>query len=150
MFNSKEVFDLLPCVQLRCNSFKARAEMEVPGLKLIICSTLRDKESQDALYQIGRRGIAGERVVTNAKGGDSFHQYGVAFDVLPLIYGKSAYTLQDGDEVSDPLWQTLGRIAEEEGLEWGGRWKTFKEGPHFQYTGGLSLNELKSGAVPTE
>lgn len=150
MYDSRKLEDLLPCVRKRAIIAIARWESEIPGIKIIVCATLRDKECQDALYQIGRRGIAGERVVTNAKGGDSFHQYCVAFDIFPLRGGKPILSSADGDEVSDPIWQTIGRIGKEEGLEWAGEWPHFKEAPHFQYTGGLNLNELKSGAVPTE
>ena len=30
------------------------------------------------------------------------------------------------------------------GLEWGGDWTGFKDWPHFQYTGGLSLAQCRS------
>jgi peptidoglycan L-alanyl-D-glutamate endopeptidase CwlK len=33
-------------------------------------------------------------------------------------------------------------------LEWGGDWKSLKDYPHFQYTFGLSLSELRSGKKP--
>lgn len=148
MFDSRDLDELLPCVRERAVSFIARAELAL-GLKIIVCSTFRDDESQNALYQIGRRGIVGEHPVTNAKGGDSFHQYRVAFDIFPLRGGKPIFGQDDGKNLSDPVWQKLGEIAKEEGLVWGGTWTSFPEGPHFQYVQGLTLNELKLGNVPS-
>lgn len=149
MYESRDLSELLPCVQKRATSFLARAEIAL-GLKLVVCSTYRDAENQDGLYSVGRRGIVGEKVVTNAKGGDSFHQYRVAFDIFPLRGGKSIFGQSDGDQLSDPVWHRLGEIAAEEGLEWGGNWHSFPEGPHFQYTGGLTLKDLKDGSVPSD
>jgi peptidoglycan L-alanyl-D-glutamate endopeptidase CwlK len=147
MYDSRSLEDLLPVVRGRAVSFIARAEVEL-DIKLIITSTYRDKDKQDALYAIGRRGIAGERIVTKCRGGDSFHQYRIAFDIFPVRNGKPVLFQEDGDEVRDPIWQSLGKIAKECGLEWGGDWRSFPEGPHFQYTGGLTLSELKAGGVP--
>lgn len=147
--DSRDLHDLLPFVRDKAISFIARAEMEIPGLKLVVSQTYRSPESQDELYQIGRRGVTGEKIVTNCKGGDSFHQYRIAFDVFPLRYGKPILFESDGDEVSDPVWQKLGEIAEECGLEWAGRWNHNREGPHFQDSHGLTLAQLKAGNVPT-
>lgn len=146
MYNSRSLEDLLPPAQTRAISFIAAAELEIPGLKVIVCSTYRDIESQDALYAQGR--TAPGKIITNAKGGQSFHNYRVAFDVFPTLYGKPILFEADGDQVSDPIWQKLGSIAEANGLEWGGRWKTFCEGPHFQYTGGLTIEDLRNGLTP--
>lgn len=143
MKESRSLQDLVPEVRDKAITFIARCESEIPGLKMVVCCTLRPKEIQDALYNLGRRGIEGERTVTNCKGGDSIHQYGRAFDVFPLLAGKPILFESDGDEVTDPIWQTIGRIGEECGLEWAGRWKHNTEGPHFQDMGGLTLAQLK-------
>jgi peptidoglycan L-alanyl-D-glutamate endopeptidase CwlK len=147
MLNSRSLEDLLPCVQSRAVAFIAQAELQIPGLKMIVCSTYRDIESQNALYAQGR--TAPGRIVTNAKGGESNHNFRVAFDVFPTLHGKPILFEKDGDEVSDPIWQKLGEMGEANGLEWGGRWKHFTEAPHFQYTGGLSTEELRNGLVPS-
>jgi peptidoglycan L-alanyl-D-glutamate endopeptidase CwlK len=44
------------------------------------------------------------------------------------------------------VWQQVGKLGKAAGLEWAGEWKRFKESPHFQYTGGLTLAQLRSGA----
>ena len=106
---------------------------------MLITSTYRDIESQNALYDQGR--TTEGRIVTNAKGGESFHNYRCAIDIVPLVCGKPDW---DG---SHPIWQQIGELGEKAGLEWAGRWKSFKEMAHFQYTNGLTLAQLKEGAV---
>lgn len=106
------------------------------GLPLLITQTLRTKAEQDKLYAQGR--TAPGKIVTNAKGGDSFHNYGVAFDVCFFVNKRASYT---GD------WEKIGKIAESIGLEWGGRWSKFVDKPHFSYTAGYSLEDFKKKKV---
>jgi peptidoglycan LD-endopeptidase CwlK len=70
------------------------------------------------------------------------HNFGLAFDVVPLNAGKPIWN------VSDPVWKDVGQIGKGCGLEWAGDWKTFKEYAHFQYTAGLSLAEIREGKRP--
>lgn len=136
MINSRKIFDLLPEVASRCTMHKARCEMEL-GIELLITSTYRDEESQNALFAQGRTAPGG--IVTRARGGESFHQYRVAYDVVPVQAGKPVW------DAADPLWQEVGRIGKECGLEWAGDWRDFPEYPHFQYTQGLTLADFKQG-----
>jgi len=135
MINSRNINDLLPNVQVRVEKFIELCDEE--GIDLLITSTYRDNESQGELYEQGRTRPG--KVVTNAKPGESWHNYRCAIDVVPLINGKPNW---DG---SDPIWETIGELGERAGLEWAGRWRTFKELAHFQYTGGLTLADLKAG-----
>ena len=107
------------------------------GIELIITSTLRDNEAQNELFAQGRTKAG--RVVTNARGGDSFHNYAVAYDVVPVVAGKPIW------EAENPIWQEVGRIGRECGLEWAGDWRSFREFPHFQFTNGLTLADFKAG-----
>lgn len=133
MINSRRVEDLNPKVRALCESFLLKCKSE--GIDVIITSTYRDNESQNALYAQGRT-IPGQKV-TNARGGESFHNYKVAFDFAPIINGKPSW--------DDPkIFENCGRIAESLGLEWAGRWKTFKELAHCQYTGGLTIKDLQA------
>ena len=75
---------------------------------------------------------------TNAKAGQSFHNWHVAFDFCPIVGGKAVWN-------DDALWTKCGEIAEGVGLEWAGRWKKFNETAHCQYTGGLSLADFQAG-----
>jgi peptidoglycan L-alanyl-D-glutamate endopeptidase CwlK len=63
--------------------------------------------------------------VTNACCGESWHNYGMAFDAVPLQDGKPQ--MKDKD-----LWEKFGKQAETIGLTWGGRWKSFIDLVHFQ------------------
>lgn len=136
MINSRKLEDLLPQVRSRVEAFLKAAEEA--GIDLLVTSTYRDNASQDALYAQGR--TAPGKVVTNAKAGQSYHNYRCAVDVVPLRNGKPVW------DTKDPVWQTVGRLGKAAGLEWAGDWKRFKEFPHFQYTGGLTLAQLQQGA----
>jgi peptidoglycan L-alanyl-D-glutamate endopeptidase CwlK len=104
------------------------------GIDLIITSTYRDYEAQDALYAIGRTKPG--KKVTNAKGGESYHNFKVAFDVVPIVGGKCVW---DDNE----LWKKLGALGKSLGLEWAGDWKSFKELCHFQLTNGRTLADFR-------
>jgi len=92
------------------------------------------------LYAQGR--TTPGKIVTRAKGGNSFHQYKVALDFVPLRDGKAVWgtTGEDGK-----LWQKAIDIAKSVGFESASEWKTFKELPHLQITLGLTLADLKAG-----
>ena len=131
---SRKIEDLLQPVSTRCRQFIRKCEDA--GIDVIITSTYRSIEEQNKLYQQGRS-IPGNRV-TNAKGGDSFHNWRVAFDFAPLKHGKI-----DWNDVE--LFKRCGEIAESCGLEWGGRWSKLRDYPHCQYTQGLTLADFKEG-----
>ena len=136
MINSRSLDDLLPPVKERVEKFLNAAK--AAGIDLLITSTYRDNASQDALYAQGRT-TPGKKV-TNAKAGQSWHNYKCAVDVVPIVAGKPRW------DVKDEVWQQVGALGKAAGLEWAGDWKKFKEYPHFQYTGGLTLAQLQSGA----
>jgi peptidoglycan L-alanyl-D-glutamate endopeptidase CwlK len=93
------------------------------GYGLIVTQGLRTFAEQDALFSKGRRGIKGERKVTNARGGQSYHNFGLATDFAFLVNGKISW--------DEKLYKNIGRWAEAVGLEWGGNWK-FVDLPHVQ------------------
>jgi peptidoglycan LD-endopeptidase CwlK len=144
MINSRDLKDLLPAVAAKASAFKSACL--VAGIDILITSTYRDSESQAALYAKGRTALGNNPrpgkpmgdTVTNAQSGTSFHNYRCAFDFVPIIDGKPVWN-------DDNLFTRCGIIAESVGLEWAGRWRTFKELAHCQYTGGLSITDLKNG-----
>lgn len=136
MVNSRDLSDLLPVVRERAQKFIQLAH--AAGIDLLVTSTYRDNDSQNALYAQGR--TAPGRIVTNARAGQSWHNYRCALDVVPLVNGKPAWNAKD------EVWQTVGKLGKQAGLEWAGDWKKFKEYPHFQYTGGMTLAQLQAGA----
>ena len=135
MINSRSLDDLAPPAKQRALAFIAAASAK--GIDLLVTSTYRDSESQDALYAQGR--TTPGNIVTRAKAGQSWHNWRCALDVVPLVNGKAIWDDQ-------ALWKQVGEIGKSCGLEWAGDWKTFKEYPHFQYTGGLTLAQLQQGA----
>lgn len=122
------------------------------GLEVLIYGTLRTLEEQARLWRRGRsssliervieelvrRGKTwvaelirtvgpqpGKRIVTHALPGESAHNYGYAFDAVPLVHGKPAW--------NDPeLLKEMGEIGKSVGLEWAGDWKRFREQVHFE------------------
>lgn len=139
MIESRKIEDLHPVVQAMCRKFIE--ECEKVDIEIILTSTYRDKERQDALYAKGRL-FKGAKV-TNAKGGQSFHNWRVAFDVVPMEHGKP-------DWDNEQLWLSIGHIGKTCGLEWGGDFRSFKDKPHFQYTGGLTLADFNHGKTLSE
>ncbi len=133
MVSSRSLIDLSPEVRKVC-------EMHVHGCKnagieLLITSTFRDCEAQDELYQHGRQPADQRKIVTNARGGQSWHNFRTAWDVVPLIGGKCVWDDQ-------PLWQRIIQIGKAVGAEAGAEWRTFPDLPHFQYVPkGLTLIE---------
>ena len=109
--------------------------------------TLRTIAEQNALYAQGRTKPGAK--VTNAKGGQSYHNYGLAIDIVLLIdkdkngtFETASWDLKtdfDGDGKSD--WQEIVAIFKRYGWEWGGDWK-FVDAPHFQKTYGKSISQL--------
>lgn len=135
MINSRNLNDLVPPVKLKVERFMGLCVANT--IDILVTSTYRDYESQDALYAQGR--TAPGKIVTNSKGGESFHNFHCAVDVVPLVNGKPDW---DG---SHPIWDKVGALGKEAGLDWAGEWETFKELAHFQYTGGLTLEQLRDG-----
>ena len=135
MINSRSLDDLAPPVKQRALAFVEAAKAK--GIDLLVTSTYRDSDSQNALYAQGR--TAPGNIVTRAKAGESWHNWRCALDVVPLVNGKAIWDDQ-------AMWKQVGEIGKSCGLEWAGDWVTFKEFPHFQYTGGMTLAQLQQGA----
>lgn len=110
-------------------------KLEHEGVSVIVTCAYRSPEEQARLYARGRQ--APGRIVTFAPPGKSFHQWRVAYDVAPVVDGKIPW--DDWD-----IWNLIGELGEAAGLEWGGRWKKFREGPHFQLTAGLSVDRISN------
>jgi peptidoglycan L-alanyl-D-glutamate endopeptidase CwlK len=139
MINSRNLDDLHPIVRDKAKAFLAKSKD--CGIDLLVTSTYRDNESQAALYAQGRTKPG--NIVTNAKPGQSWHNWRCAFDVVPLRFGKPVWATSGKD---GELWRQIGEIGESVGLEWAGRWTgKLREMAHFQYTAGLTLADFKSG-----
>jgi len=139
MINSRDLNDLHPVVKVKAQAFLDKAKSV--GIDLLITSTYRDQESQAALYEQGRTKPG--QIVTNARPGQSWHNWRCAFDVVPIRNGKPVWGTSGKD---GELWRTVGELGESVGLEWAGRWNgKLREMAHFQYTNGMSLADFQSG-----
>ncbi|MEN8699707.1 M15 family metallopeptidase [Bacillus infantis] len=120
------------------------------GINIVITQDFRSIEEQDKLYAKGR--TAGGDIVTNAKGGESYHNFGLAIDFALLsINGAVIWDMNyDGNGNSRADWDEVVEIAKGLGFEWGGDWRSFKDYPHLQYDFGLSIWELQRGKRPPE
>lgn len=139
MINSRKIEDLLPPVAERCRKLIQLCDEE--DIDIIITSTYRDIESQDRLYAQGR--VLPGQIVTWARGGDSWHNWRRAFDVVPVINGKAVWSIRGLDK---KRWLKVGEIGESLGLEWGGSWARHPDYPHFQDKMGRTLYGLKKEA----
>ena len=160
---SRRLEDLHPSVAEVAKKHVLRCADE--GISLLVYCTLRDPEEQARLYwqgrtaeQVRRRAdrlegagcpgladllmAAGPQEgpkVTFAGPGESYHQYGLAYDCVPMVAGKPEWRTT-GE--AGALWQTVGAAGQACDLEWAGGWQRFREFPHFQMTGGATVREL--------
>jgi len=131
-------------------------KIEESELHAYLFESYRSFERQEELYGQGREKRDGvwvvvnsSKIVTKAKPGRSFHAYGIAsdyvFDGNPQKQGIQ-WTWDDADATKpgkQPLpWMKLGELGESCGLQWAGRWETFREFPHFQNDYGFKINDL--------
>lgn len=109
-------------------------KVRAAGISIRIISGTRTYAEQDALYRVGRYGDQRPRV-TGARGGQSNHNFGIAWDIGIFEGGKYL--------PESPLYTTAAEVGLVDGLEWGGHWKTLKDRPHYQVATGLSINTVR-------
>lgn len=134
---------------------KAAAEVLIEfayahGVPIVITQGLRTIAQQDGLYAQGRTKPG--QIVTNARGGYSYHNHGAAIDfALLLPDGVVSWDTKrdgDGDGVAD--WDEVVSDAKRLGWEWGGDWTSFTDLPHLQMTFDLSTADYRNGKRPTK
>lgn len=128
----QELEDLRPLVKRKQAELISLATKA--GFPIRATSGFRSANEQNALYAQGRTKPG--PIVTNAKGGQSLHNHGVAFDVC--FISKTPY---------DGPWEELGKLGESIGLEWGGRWPAFVDKPHFQLMFNYTLKDFQEKKV---
>lgn len=104
------------------------------GIPCEIVQATRTMGEQEKVYAQGRTEPG--KIVSNARPGDSYHNYGLAVDVVP-----KAYLNLPSWNPTGALWQRIGSIGKANGLEWGGDWGQ-PDLPHFQLPA-APLSELK-------
>jgi len=133
MYNSRNVDELRADVAANCHIFLRLCKEA--GLKVLVTGTVRDAEYQRSCY---KRGTSKSKVPT-------FHAVGVglAFDICKNVKGH---------EYDDKaFFYRCAEIGERMGFEWGGRWKSIVDMPHFQWSGaghGYSSADIIAGRLP--
>jgi len=126
------ILTLLPVAQRKCREFMAAASRWPIGqVKILSCT--RTYAEQNALYAIGRTKPG--RKVTNARGGYSNHNFGIAWDV-GIFVGGAYYTGKTAAEdraYSDLAAHIKNNVS---GLAWGGDWRSIVDKPHYQLVAG--------------
>jgi peptidoglycan L-alanyl-D-glutamate endopeptidase CwlK len=107
------------------------ATMSGSGIELRVVQALRTKAEQDALFAQGR--TAPGHIVTNARGGHSMHNYGLAVDMVPGKKGVTPWA-PNWDE-QDPDFVKMIDLGEAQGLVAGARWQHLPDFDHFQMPG---------------
>lgn len=142
--SQKNLTQLYPDFGLRI-ACVIRSVYEKTGLGLQISEGIRNYRRQNQLFETGRKSPGA--IVTNAKGGESPHHYGIAADLI--FTGADPYlerlkkSSKEGARKAEAYWLTVGETLEEQGCEWGGRWKGLGDKPHGQITYGLSISQMQ-------
>lgn len=134
---------LHPAVRQLFSDFITECENTL-NVTLRVVQGLRTFEEQDAIYAQGRTKPGA--IVTNARAGSSYHNYGLAVDLVELKDGQANWNFK---------YKLLQPIARKYGLTWGADWDndglTKADGdkdehlvdmPHFQMTYGKRWQEL--------
>src|SRR5690625_1100796 len=134
----KRIGNVHPIIKQGAEEIIRRAYKE--GIYVLFSDGYRSNAEQNKLYAQGR--TTSGNIVTNARGGQSLHNYGLAIDMF--------ITNKAGTSATWPVakLRKVAQIAKGLGFEWGGDWKTFKDNPHLQMTGGLSISQLQAGQKP--
>jgi peptidoglycan L-alanyl-D-glutamate endopeptidase CwlK len=98
------------------------------GITVIATAGVRTWAEQDTLYAQGR--TTPGKIVTNAQGGYSWHNFGCAVDCAPeVIDGQIDWN------ASHPQWKLMEEVGVSLGLVSGANWLRLQDAPHFQLTG---------------
>jgi len=128
---NRRIDTLHPDIIGKVKEFIVRAEKEL-GIKLRVTAALRTWKEQADLYAKGR--TTKGKVVTWAKAGESYHNYGLAIDVVEIKGDQALW--------KNPNWEKIGQLGESIGFTWGGRWAGKTDKPHFEMSFGRHHSEL--------
>ena len=121
--------------QIRCATKNFINEVDQSlGIKLRVIQGFRTFAEQDDLYAQGRT-TSGNKV-TNAKGGQSNHNFGLAIDVAELKNGNIDWNEQE------TVLPQIAPIGKKWGFKWGGDWTSIKDKPHFEMMFDKNIGEL--------
>lgn len=115
---------------------KVNTEILKSDVKMIVTQTLRTFEEQTALFNQRPK-------VTNAMAGQSFHNYGLAFDFCLVKGGRTIWDVaKDFDGDKQPDWMEVVKVFKDAGYVWGGNFRSISDKPHFEKTFGHTWQQL--------
>lgn len=124
--------------ELLLNQYKEINRRLPKHVRLRFSHVYRSPEEQDILFNQKPK-------VTNAKGWQSIHNYGLAFDIVILYDKDNNGTFESVSwDLNDVNFLAVVKYFKSKGWEWGGDWKKFPDPPHFQMTFGHTAKSLKS------
>ena len=137
--SSKGIDSLLP--EVAAAAQRALDNCAKAGFKVTVTQTYRSPKEQEVLYLKGRHGKVGEKIVTNARAWQSYHQFRLAIDIVPSLRGQLIWNPRTNEEWS--IWNGVAAFFKNEGFSWSKEWKEFKELAHFQWGKEISLADLR-------
>jgi peptidoglycan LD-endopeptidase CwlK len=137
--SEKNIATLLPRVRPFARALIEKVANQ--GIIIKVTSGTRSFAEQDELFAKGRTTppIGKKFIVTNARGGFSNHNFGIAFDVT-IFEGSTDPEKAKTPVFESPVYKAIGALGTELGLEWGGNWKTLTDEPHFQLRPGWAAD----------
>ena len=129
--SEKNIKTLVPKAQEKARAFLQK--VRDAGINAKIIDGSRTFAEQDELFAIGRTKPG--HIVTNARGGFSNHNFGVAWDIG--IFDGTRFITESA------LYDKAGKIGKGLGLEWGGDFNSITDKPHFQCKTGKTLAQLR-------
>lgn len=154
------IMQLHPAVRAEVIATIEKVENGFPAnVRVRVTDSLRTEDEQNNLYALGRTkknpdGYSVKKplgnIVTNAKFGQSYHNFGLAIDFC-LLYDldnngtfetASWDTLKDYDRDGVADWQEVVKLFKTLGWTWGGDFKSLPDSPHLEKSFGLGYKDL--------
>ena len=145
---------LHPSIRKEVKDLIIKAESVIDqNVAIRVVQGLRTIEEQNELFSRGRTKPG--KVVTNARGGRSYHNYGTAIDICLLLKDKDGvYKYDDVKSWQlDKNFREVVKIFKEAKYTWGGDFKTIVDNPHFEkqpYNWKELLNMYETGKTFSE
>ncbi len=136
--SEKNIATVLPAMQVAARKILGMAltRKTATGITCQIISGTRTYAEQNVLFKQRPK-------VTNAAGGQSNHNFGIAIDVGLFRNGNYLTGAGKGDEQAYiDLAQAVK--AQVPGIEWGGDWKSIVDRPHYQLATGKTLAQVRT------
>jgi len=125
-----------PRIRVELENYYLEINRRLPkGVRLRFSWVYRSYKEQDLLH-------AKRPKVTNAKGGQSIHNYGLAFDIVILFDLDGNGTFETASWKQDKYFAEVVNYFKSKGYTWGGDWNSFKDNPHFQKDFGYTWRTL--------